>query len=120
MMCGVTREDDADFLQLNGRARHVGGLLPARRHPAAPASSTRIGISWPTRISRLAIVQRHDARLRLKIGEPDFLECVEEARELEFSECRGEDELERRDSRRACSRWRSRQAHCRREQAGRR
>ena len=42
---------------------------------------------------RLAIVERHDARLGLKVGEPHFLKRVEEAGELELAERCREDEL---------------------------
>ena len=41
----------------------------------------------------LTIVERHDARLRLNVGEPDFLKRVEERREVELPDRGREDQL---------------------------
>ena len=44
----------------------------------------------------LSVVERHDARLGLKVGETNFLERVEEAGELELAECRREHDAQSR------------------------
>src|SRR5688500_19870155 len=86
-------EDDTDLLHLDRGA----WLLP---RPTG-AKVCRVGIENADRnfladLNRgLAIVERDDARLGLQIREPHFLQCIEEARELELAERGREDDAER-------------------------
>ena len=88
-------QDDTDLLHLDRGAR----LLT---HGGASAHDRGVGVEHTDRdfltdLDRcLPVVERHDARLGLKIRETDFLERVEEARQLELAECRREDDAERR------------------------
>src|SRR6266404_294902 len=89
------RQDDTDLLHLYSRAR-----LLVRVRPAVQIGGTSVEHSdrnFLTDLNRsLSVVERHDARLGLKVGETDFLERVEETRELEFAEGRREHDAERR------------------------
>src|SRR4029079_7506072 len=90
-------QDDSNFLQLNSctrncvRAALCATLLTLR----SKIQNTDWNFLTNQNLST-TIVERHDTRLSLKIRKADFLESVEEARELEFSKCCREDELERR------------------------
>src|SRR5215210_1880596 len=89
-------EDDSNFFQLNSGARNVVSAL------CALLSTLRAEIENADRNFLtnenlgLAIVESDDAWLSLQICEAYFLECVEEAGKLEFSERGREHELESR------------------------
>ena len=86
-------QDDSDFLELN---RCAGNLIPGCARLATLCADIE-NANWNFLTNQnlsFAIVEGDDARLGLKVGKTNFLERVEEASELEFSECCREDELE--------------------------
>ncbi len=86
-------QDDTDLLELDGRA---GNCAPGRAANIRGAGVEHSDRDFLADLDRcLPVIQRHDARLGLKIGESNFLERVEEAGELELAECGREDYLER-------------------------
>jgi len=95
VMCGVTVQDDTDLLHL-----HSSRGAAVRVRPAVQIGGTCVEHSdrnFLTDLNRsLSVVERHDARLGLKIGETNFLERVEETRQLEFAKRRREHHAERR------------------------
>src|SRR6266478_7023364 len=87
-------QNDTDLLHL-----HRGAWL-CNRDARALVGGVRVKHSdrnFLTDLNRsLSVVERHDARFGLKIGETNFLERVEEACQLEFAERRREHDAERR------------------------
>ena len=95
VVCDVRRdgENDARLLEVHGRARRVlaGATALALR---AQVDHADRGLLTDEDL-RLPVVERHDARLRLNVGKPDFLKRVDERREVELADRGREDQLER-------------------------
>ena len=80
-------QNDSDFLELNCSARNLVPCCALLATLRAHIENTNWNFLADENFG-FTIVERHDARLCLKIGELNFLKRVEETRELEFSEGR--------------------------------